>query len=313
VRSARRLYRLHVAIAAAGAAVVLAAGVTVLAHADPAIPSSGEIAEACGDWLSGGGPATLLGVALVGLLGMVIGLGARSVWRQLAAGRRYLRSFPAGAERVVERTSCRLLELDEPIAFCAGYLRPRIYVSRGAVERLAPAELRAVLAHERHHASRRDPLRRLLARALADSLFFVPILGRISERYGSIGELAADEAAVSTVGERRSLASALLKFSDDSALPAPIAGIAPERVDHLMGDPASARWRLPLLALGRSALALVSLAALVLLIWHGVIDPSLELPLLLAAMCMTLMVGAPALLATAALFASVRALQGRRS
>jgi hypothetical protein len=313
LRSARRLYRLHVAIAGAGAAIVLAAGAAVVIRSNPAIPSSADIAQACGDWLSGGGAAALLGFAIVGLVGVVAGLALRSVWRQLGGARRYLRSLPPGERRVLQGTPCELIELDEPLACSAGYLRPRIYVSTGAVESLTPAELRAVLAHERHHAERRDPLRRLVARALADSLFFVPILGRISERYAALGELAADEAAVAAVGERRSLASALLKFSDGSALPAPVSGIAPERVDHLVGEPGSLSWRLPISMMGRSLVALASLAALVLLIWHGVINPTLQLPFLLAATCMVLMVGAPALLASWALLVSMRAVRGRRS
>ena len=51
-----------------------------------------------------------------------------------------------------------------PEAFCAGFLRPRVYVSRGAVELLTPDELRAVLQHEHHHWRMRDPLRLASAR-----------------------------------------------------------------------------------------------------------------------------------------------------
>jgi Zn-dependent protease with chaperone function len=57
-----------------------------------------------------------------------------------------------------------------PIAFCSGLLRPRIFVSQGALRRLSAAELLAVVAHESHHADRRDPLRLLIGRALASLL-----------------------------------------------------------------------------------------------------------------------------------------------
>jgi hypothetical protein len=290
---------------------VLAAGATVLAS--PELPSSTSVAEACDSWVTGGGPAALLGLALVALLATVLGLAIRSAWLQATASRSYLDSLPGGDEQILSGLACRLIDLKEPLAFCAGYLRPAIYVSQGALDGLSEVELSAVLAHERHHLRRRDPLRRLIARAVADSLFFLPILRQISDRYGALGEVAADEAAVLTVGERRSLASALLKFSEQHPVPAPVAGIDPERVGHLMGDPRSTSWRLPHSALGRSALALGALAALVLLTWHGMLNPTLELPFLLAAACTTLMIGGPAVLAALALRASVRGLRARRA
>ncbi len=313
MRSANRLYRLHLAIAAGAGAVVLAAGATALARVRPAIPSYKEIADACGNWLTEGGPAALLGLALILLVGTVVGLGIRSAWRQHKAGRNYLRSLPIGGGHSLQGARCVLVELDQPLAFCAGYLRPRIFISQGTLDQLTSAELRAVLAHERHHVRRRDPLRRLVAQVLADSLFFVPILRRISERYAALGEVAADEAAVQSVPDRRSLASALLKFSEREPVPAGVAGIHPERVDHLMGDESSTKWRLPRSVMGRSILGLWALAAPVLLIWRGVLNPTLELPLLLAARCMVVMVGGVIVFAFISLSLSLRALRAGRA
>ncbi len=311
MRSARRLYLLQVAIGATGVLVVLAAAATVLASPD--LPSSASVAEACDNWVAGGGPAALLGLSLVALFATVIGLGARSAWRQVRAARDYLRTLPGFEERQVAGTACRLIDSSEPLAFCAGYLRPSIYVSQGTLDRLSESELRAVLAHEGHHLRRHEPLRRLTAQAVADSLFFMPLLRRISDRYRALGEVAADEAAVLTVGERRSLASALLKFAEHDPVPAAVVGIDPDRVDNLMGEPGAASWRLPKSALGRSALALGALAALVLLTWHGMLNPTLEIPFLLAAACTTLMIGGPVVLAALALRASVRGLRARRA
>src|ERR1700744_6293998 len=70
----------------------------------------------------------------------------------------------------------------QPRAFCAGLLRPRVYVSAGAVALLDDAALNAVLAHERHHARRHDPLRFAAGRVLAHALFFLPELGLLVER-----------------------------------------------------------------------------------------------------------------------------------
>jgi hypothetical protein len=76
-----------------------------------------------------------------------------------------------------------------PQPFCAGYLHPRVYVSRRTVE-LTKAELDAVLAHEHHHRRVRDPLRLACARILSQALFFVPVLRSLSERYAESAELS---------------------------------------------------------------------------------------------------------------------------
>jgi beta-lactamase regulating signal transducer with metallopeptidase domain len=314
MRGAGRLYLVHVAVATLGVALLAGSTGLLLADQSFAVPSSQAISEACDNWISAGGPAALLGLAIAALAVTSILLGIRSVHRQVKASRRYLAKLPIGSESVeIDGTQFHLIECDRPQAFCAGYLRPRIYLSRGVRRQLDADELSAVVAHEAHHATRCDPLRLLAARALADSLFFVPILRRISERYRALGELAADEAAVSMVRDRGPLASALLKFSEPGVQPAPVVSIAPERVDNLLGDPEAARWKLPASQLGRSALVLAALAATVLLVWHGIVNPNLQIPLLLAAACMGLMVGGPVILGIGALLLSRRVLSPRRT
>ena len=96
-----------------------------------------------------------------------------------------------------------------------------MYVSAGALATLSAAELAAVVAHEGHHADRRDPLRILIARAIGDA-YSLPALAR---REQALAELAADDAAVRR-GGKAPLASALLAFPG---------AIAPERVDRLAG------------------------------------------------------------------------------
>src|SRR5262249_50433237 len=58
---------------------------------------------------------------------------------------------------------CRVLPVEEPQAFVLGMLKPRVYLSQGLLETLSPDDLRLVLAHEKAHARRRDPLRRFVA------------------------------------------------------------------------------------------------------------------------------------------------------
>jgi len=47
---------------------------------------------------------------------------------------------------------------EAPVAFCAGIVRPTVFISEVAVAGLADSELLAVLHHEADHARRREPL-----------------------------------------------------------------------------------------------------------------------------------------------------------
>jgi hypothetical protein len=313
-RSASRLYRLHLAVAGLAAALLTGAIVFVASGLDPSLPSPGSVAAACDRWLATGGPAAVVALAAGALALASLVLGLRSVWRQGGASRSYLQALPVATETIdVDGTACRLIDASAPQAFCAGYVRPAVFVSRGAIDRLTGDELRAVVAHEAHHADRRDPLRLLLARALADGLFFLPVLRRSSERYAALGELAADEAAVGRIDGRGPLASALLKFSAPGGHPATVVGIAPERVDHLLGDPAARLWRLRRSVTAPSAAVLVVLAVLFGAAAHGALEASLNLPILLSAACMLVMIGGPIAVALGAIVISRRTLRARRT
>jgi hypothetical protein len=311
VRGARSLYAFHIAIALIAAGLTAAAAAVVLSASDFSVPSGGEVSRACAQWLGSGGPGAVLALLVLALAAIVVVRAVRSVLRQVRAGHRYLASVALGPTVEAAGTDCRVVETDEPLAFCAGYARPRIYLSRGLIEGLSAEELRAVVAHEGHHVRRRDPMRRVAARALADAVFFVPLLRRSGERYIALGELAADEAAVAAVGRRQPLAAALLKFSERELTPAPVAGVAPERVDHLIGDSDAVRWRLPLARAVSSVAAIVALAVVVSA--TTTLAPGLDWPLLLAAGCMVGMVAGPIALGATALLVSCRALRARRS
>lgn len=124
-------------------------------------------------------------------------------------------------------------------AFTAGLWHPRILIGAGVLNVLSRAELEAVVLHERRHWQRRDPLRFLLARGLADTLFWIPLLRDVMAAVKAKIEFTADDAARS-VGDAV-LASAILKLADPSRRPAvAIAGIADRhliqrRVERLLG------------------------------------------------------------------------------
>jgi hypothetical protein len=206
--------------------------------------------------------AAVVLLALAALGAAVLIVAARAAWRQMRAHRRLVsRLHVVGALPGHPRVS--LIRGDEPLAFCAGWLRPRVYLSTGVVARLSGAELGAVLAHEQHHRALRDPLRLAVGRVLSQALFFLPVLRPLHDRYGEIAELDADAAAVAASGGVIApLASAMLAFG--AADNSDGVGIAPERVDSLLGLPGA--WRLPwaLLIVG-----LVTLAATLALAWRA--------------------------------------------
>ncbi|HEX8361207.1 MAG TPA: M56 family metallopeptidase [Longimicrobium sp.] len=96
-------------------------------------------------------------------------------------------------------------------AFTAGWLSPRVYVAAELGERLSPAELEALLAHEGAHVARRDPLRLSLLRFLALTLFWLPALRRLADDFADEAEIRADDRAAR---ERPlALATALLSLA----------------------------------------------------------------------------------------------------
>jgi beta-lactamase regulating signal transducer with metallopeptidase domain len=196
----------------------------------------------------------VLALAVAGLaVGAMTVLGAI---REFAASRRFERRL---AEQEPKPLSGAFVIDDErPLAFCAGLFTPRVYVSSGAVAMLDETALNAVLAHEAHHARRRDPLRLAVGRVLARGLFFVPRLGELVRRHQDLSELSADETAMNANPENRSaLARAMLAFSESSPAISSV-GVDPSRVDYLLGE--SPSWRFPTL-LCIAAAAVIGLVA----------------------------------------------------
>src|SRR5262249_54993488 len=100
-----------------------------------------------------------------------------------------------------------------------------IFVFDGLCEFFSVVELHSVFVHERHHVRRRDLLRRIVAQALADGLWFVPGLRSATHARALVGELAVDAVAVVAIGVQ-ALAAALIALG---------AAAEAARVDHLLG------------------------------------------------------------------------------
>jgi beta-lactamase regulating signal transducer with metallopeptidase domain len=199
----------------------------------------GLVAYALVPLAAGGSGTTVAGVAalllLLALVGASPALGGRAVLRHRAANARLVRQVersvvaPSDELRELGRAAglegrIVLVERTEIFSFTYGLLVPRVALSTGMVERLSPEELRAALEHERYHVRNLDPLRELIARVLAESLFFLPLAASLHRRYAAARELAADRRATAVCG-RRPLAGALLAVLE-SPHPEPRGGVA---------------------------------------------------------------------------------------
>jgi Zn-dependent protease with chaperone function len=239
-------------------------------------------------------PAANAGAVAVAVLAgfglMILMTAIRAATREVRADARFRRAMAHRAPADVQ--GARVFDGDRPEAFCAGLLHPHVYVSRGALALFGEDELSAVLAHEHHHAARRDPLRLASTRVLAEALFFLPPLLRLVQRQHLFAEIGADEAAVAVArGDRAPLASAMLTYSDASGTEA--LGLAPERVDHLVGEAPRLRFPLPqLLAVCFGFAAVVLLATLAAEAARG--SATLALPLLSAQPCVVMLALIPA-------------------
>jgi BlaR1 peptidase M56 len=293
------------ALLAAGGVAATSAGLALGAASVHIAPADAHRVTIGGARLTYPAVNAAAGVLLVlAVLGAaVVTVGARTAWRQVRGTRALRRAMsivgPLGGDGVVT-----VVDDPTPQAFCAGYVRPRVYISTGALALLSESELAAVLAHERHHAASRDPLRLACGRVCSHALFFLPALRRLHDRCRSLAELAADAEAVRAAdGARGPLASALLTFGSHGG--EEVVGISPERVDSLLGEPTE--WSLPV---GLVAGALGTVVGLAGLTWRATATASLHatlgLPVVSSQPCVLMLALLP-------LSACAAAIVGRRA
>ncbi len=134
---------------------------------------------------SGTGPDVIEGNTIEGGFAGIslLAFGYRNLARRISRTRRCVSQFleleapvPCSLHSCIEELGLqglvRVVDLPHPTAFCYGLLRPRICLSSALVMEMSPAQLRAVLLHERHHLLRRHPLKTLLLETLVDAQRF---------------------------------------------------------------------------------------------------------------------------------------------
>ena len=163
-----------------------------------------------------------------------------------------------------------LLDSETPLSFCAGFIWPRIYLSRGIIEKLTPEQLEALLLHEKHHLENYDPLKILLGRLVVSALFFIPILQDILKRYFIEKEIAADRSAIQYQGHYRGIAGTLEKLLPEHPATS-VKGLAvggadalAYRIDYLRGHTPQQVHRIPISHLAISFLVIALILTTIL-------------------------------------------------
>ncbi len=220
--SFRVMLALGVALGATGLTLAVLLCQTVL------IPLASACLQACARdpmlmHLARGGAALSVVAVASGLVAGLVVLG-----KQLRSTRRLVRRMECRATRPPQRLARLATQLGveerityvldpAPYAFCYGFLSPRICLSSGMGRTLTLGELKAVLLHEVIHLQHRDPLKVLISRTMAASLFLLPVAAQLRDRYLLDKELAADAEVVDRLSPKP-LAAAILKICRSSAL-----------------------------------------------------------------------------------------------
>jgi Zn-dependent protease with chaperone function len=137
-----------------------------------------------------------------------------------------------------------VLEAPQPAAYCVSGRPATIVLTSGALALLDPAQLAAVLAHERAHLAGRHHLLIALSRGLAAVFPAVPLFARGAENVARLAEMCADDAAARD-GGRRPLIAALLVMAAGVSVPTSalgaMAGAVTARLQRLLEVPRRAR------------------------------------------------------------------------
>jgi hypothetical protein len=156
---------------------------------------------------------------LIALTAMACALVVHSAVRSLSLllrTRRLTRTWERSAERLpandVPMPVFRF-ELEPPVMVVAGLLRPRLFISSGALALLDTEELQAALSHEAAHCRSGDLWKQLAMRALPDLLPGTRLLGSMERIFQRRLEEAADEEGTRDHSKTVPLASALVKFA----------------------------------------------------------------------------------------------------
>jgi Zn-dependent protease with chaperone function len=137
-----------------------------------------------------------------------------------------------------------VIDYPDAAAYCLPGIRSQIVVSVGTLDLLAPAELAAVLAHERAHVRARHDLVLIPFTSLRRAFPRSRVIAQASQSVALLVEMMADDRALRVRGlVARELATALLRFGIAETRCAPAGALAvaegelTARVNRLLAPP----------------------------------------------------------------------------
>lgn len=219
------------------------AGVTLAVHATALGGGLSHLIGACAvrlrDTYATPGGATAAGAGLT-LAGALLARTAVTAAMHLRAVRRQA-LWHAQTARLAGRPEpalgATLVDHPQPAAYCVAGRQPTVVLTTGALRALDPAQLDAVLAHERAHLASHHHRLLAMARIASQVLPFVPLMRDADAQVTRLVEMHADDAATRS-GDPGSLAAALVILAT-AAGPAPAlaaAAIDPvQRIRRLLG------------------------------------------------------------------------------
>ena len=219
-RSPRAALVLWQAVGLGGGLGVLTAGLT-LAAADLAGEWSAGVAAVPSRWRQLG-PAGWFGIVLTLGVGVYLVSATVTSTMRIMADRRVHRHRLDAISSALQRTASagrgagapvHLVDHPHAVAYCLPGFRPRVVLTRGALDVLDTSELDAVLAHESAHARGRHDL--VIQPFIAWERTF-PFLAPARQAVAAVGllvEMLADDAALRRCG-RTALRGALGKLGD---------------------------------------------------------------------------------------------------
>ena len=211
-RSPRTAIGLWLTLTASWLAAITIAGLTLTAPLSLTWQAAGSRAAGNLTGTLAGRPAAMTGLLLAAV---VVGRASWHVGRGLARGRREHRvhaAFLAAAGRPDQALGAVILDDDSPAAYCLPRGRHRVVISAGALSRLRPGQIQAVLAHERAHLRGHHHLMLAAAAALARAFPVIPLLTRAAAELAVLAEMTADDAAARR-HDRAGLAAALVTLA----------------------------------------------------------------------------------------------------
>jgi Zn-dependent protease with chaperone function len=123
------------------------------------------------------------------------------------------KTLPSDLQQLIKKCASPVVVFftdKQPIAFSFGLIKPRIAISDSLYRISSNQELQAILLHEKYHVDKKHTLKALIAKAIANGLFFLPLAKVLWEGLIKANELAADAQVISELGNSLALTSALL-------------------------------------------------------------------------------------------------------